>query len=245
MKKLLTLLAGIIPIGILRRIFLKILGHEISLNSRIGLNLLFVETIIMKESSKIGYFNIILNDQITLDRGAFIKHLNLLKGPFTLKLQIGAGISKQNKFRRASNLISEKKLGLTLGMNSFIVSNHFFDVTKSITIGKNSIIAGIGTQLWTHGYYHADTGKDRIRIDGKIQIGDNVYIGSGCIFNPGVKVGNAIHVGSGSVVSKDLEIPGMYVSQGLRHIENSLDKVKSKLKKVKDHGLVEPIYKKE
>ena len=99
--------------------------------------------------------------------------------------------------------------------------------------------------MWTHGYYHANTGTDRIRIDGQIHIGDNVYIGSGCIFNPSVTVANAIHIGSGSVISKDLEKPGMYVGQGLRYIDNNLEKVKSKLKKVEDANLIEPVYVKE
>ena len=63
-------------------------------------------------------------------------------------------------------------------------------------------------------------------------------------FNPGVKISNAIHLGSGCVLSKNLEKKGMYVSQSLRHIDNSLEKVKEKLKKVNDFKLIEPVYNK-
>ena len=66
--------------------------------------------------------------------------------------------------------------------------------------------------------------------------------GSGCLFNPGIKIANAIHVGGGTVISKNLEKPGMYVGQGLRFIENNINVVKSKLKKVDDNNLVEEVY---
>lgn len=65
------------------------------------------------------------------------------------------------------------------------------------------------------------------------------------VFNPSVKVGNAIHIGGGSVISKNLDKSGMYVNQGLRYIENDMEKVKSKLKEVKGFNLVEKVYIKE
>lgn len=212
---------------------------------KIGFSFIKAKQITLGDNVKIGHLNLILNKSITLNNDAYIGYLNVLKGPFNLELDKKAAIGNKNYITRSNLGITYGESDLILGELTKITTGHHIDLTQSISFGKFSILAGVRSQMWTHGYYHANTGKDRIRIDGKIQIGDNVYIGSGCIFNPGVKVGNAIHVGSGSVVSKDLEKPGMYVSQGLRHIENSLDKVKSKLKKVKDHGLVEPIYKKE
>jgi len=212
---------------------------------KIGFSFIKAKQITLGDNVKIGHLNLILNKSITLNNDAYIGYLNVLKGPFNLELDKKAAIGNKNYITRSNLGITYGESDLILGELTKITTGHHIDLTQSISFGKFSILAGVRSQMWTHGYYHANTGKDRIRIDGEIQIGDNVYIGSGCIFNPGVKVGNAIHVGSGSVVSKDLEKPGMYVSQGLRHIENSLDKVKSKLKKVKDHGLVELIYKKE
>ena len=179
-----------------------------------------------------------------LDKYTSIGNFNIFKGPICVSLLEKSGVSKNNKFRRANSPISYGKSRLELGENSFIVSNHFLDLTRTITIGDNSILAGIRSQLWTHGYYHADTGSDRIRIDGEIHIGDNVYIGSSCIFNPGVKVSNAIHIGAGSTISKNLEKQGMYVGQGLRYIENDLERIKNKLQKVDVKNLVEPVYEK-
>ncbi|UPS92550.1 hypothetical protein [Bizionia sp. M204] len=155
-----------------------------------------------------------------------------------------AGISKQNKIRRANAPISYGNAILSLGENSIIVSNHFLDLTKSISIGQHSILAGIGSQLWTHGYYHDDTGPARIRIDGEIKIQNNVYVGSRCIFNPGVVVNNAINIGAGSIISKNLMEKGMYVSQKMRHVDNNIITIRSKLKKVKGHNLIEEVYSK-
>lgn len=39
---------------------------------------------------------------------------------------------------------------------------------------------------------------------GKVEIGDNVFIGLGSIILPNVKIGNRVVVGAGSVVSKDI-----------------------------------------
>ncbi|MBO3115226.1 hypothetical protein J4050_00610 [Winogradskyella sp. DF17] len=244
MNKILTLLLGLVPLGILRKILLNLIGHKISYSSKLGINILLAEEIILKPKSRIGFFNFIKNKKIVLEENAFIKNLNYFKGPFDIFLGIKSGISNNNKFRRGDNRVSVGDASLYLGKNTFIVSNHFIDLTKGVYFGNNSILAGINSQLWTHGYYHADTGISRARIDGDIKIGDNVYIGSGCIFNPGVTIGNAIHLGAGSVVSKDLTEPGMHVNQPLRYIDNNLDTVKSKLNRIEGHDLVEEVYEK-
>ncbi|WP_417200980.1 acyltransferase [Bizionia sp.] len=242
MKKLLTLLFGLIPINIIKIFLLRTLGHAISYNSYIGFGILATKNIELKKHSKIKHFNFIKVESLILEESGFIGSFNILNGPLTIFLEKHAGISKQNKIRRSKAPISYGKAELHLGENAIIVSNHFLDLTKSVSLGNNSILAGIGSQLWTHGYYHADFGKERIRIDGEIHIGNNVYIGSGCIFNPGVNVANAIHIGAGSVISKNLELSGMYVGQGLRYIENDLGIIQSKLKKVEGFNLVEQVY---
>jgi acetyltransferase-like isoleucine patch superfamily enzyme len=242
MVKILTLLIGFLPINFIKVFFLKMLGHKLSYKSYIGVSFLYVNQLTLKENTKIKSFNFIKVEKLNLKENSFIGRFNYLKGFFDVFLENSSGISTRNKIRRSYFPVVCEKAQLNLGENSFIVANHFLDLTSSISIGKNSIIAGIRSQLWTHGYYHANTGKDRIRIDGQIHIGDNVYVGSGCIFNPGVTVANAIHIGGGSVVSKDLEKPGMYVGQGLRYIDNDIERVKSKLNKVKAPNLVEPVY---
>lgn len=232
MKKFLTAIITLIPLNSTKIFLLNILGHKVSYKSKIGINLFFIDKFSLDSEASIGHFNYIKITELHLEEKAFIKNLNYFKGPFTISLHHSSGISNKNKIRRAYKPITYGKASLIINENSYIVSNHFIDLTCSISIGKNSIIAGIGSQMWTHGYYHTNIGKDRVRIDGQIHIGDNVYVGSSCIFNPGVKVANAIHIGGGSVISKNLDKSGMYVRQPLRHINNDIDNVKSRLKKL-------------
>lgn len=242
MKIFLTALIGILPIFKIKIIFLRALGHQIHHTAKIGFSLLFIDKIVLKEKAVIGNFNFFKVKKLAICKSGFVGKVNIFKGPISVFIGENSGISKQNKFRRANYPVSVGEASLHLGENSFIVSNHFIDLTKSVSFGDNSILAGVGTQIWTHGYYHGNKGPERIRIDGDVIIGNNVYIGSRCLFNPGVKVSDAIHIGSGSVVSKHLEQPGMYVSQGLRHIKNNIDTIKEKLYKMDDDNLVEQVY---
>jgi acetyltransferase-like isoleucine patch superfamily enzyme len=242
MKRILTFLFGCIPINGVKIFLLRAIGHDISYKAKIGVSLYFVKHIKVNQNAKIKSFNFLKLNELYLEENAFIGKFNIIKGPFKVHLEPKAGISKSNKIRRAYAPITYGEASLHLGSNSIIVSDHFLDLTRSVVIGSNSIVAGIGTQFWTHGYYHADEGVDRIRIDGEIKIGDNVYIGSKCLFNPGVRVENSIHIGGGSVISKNLVKSGMYVSQGLRYIENDINHVKAKLKKVDADNLIEQVY---
>ncbi|MBA6151930.1 acyltransferase [Gelidibacter maritimus] len=242
MKKALTMLCGLLPLNPVKIFLLRALGHSISYKSHIGISVLYVDKLELRKHSRIKHLNFLKMKKLVLGEESFIGNYNIIKGPMEVSLADKAGISKQNKIRRSYAPISYGRAVLQLGQNTIIVSKHFLDLTKSIYVGDNSIIAGIGSQFWTHGYYHAAQGKDRIRIDGDIHIGNNVYIGSGCIFNPGVKVSDAIHIGAGSVISKNLVDKGMYVSQGLRYIENSIEAIKSKLTKVEGFDLIEQVY---
>ena len=118
------------------------------------------------------------------------------------------------------------------------------DCTKSISICKNSTIGGLGTQFWTHGFMHAPTGRKRIRVEGEIIIGNNVYVGSRCVFNPGVKVGDSISIGSNAAIAKSLHEPGMYVSQALRHIKRNIEDVEAKLERKEQYTLETAVYEK-
>lgn len=242
MKSFITVIFTLIPINFLKIFLLRFLGHKISSSAKVGINVIYCPFIELGNGSRIGHFNFIKINKLHLKESAYIKNLNYIKGPFTLILGCESGISRENRIRRASKPITYGDAVLELGFNSLIVSKHLLDLTESIKIGDNSILAGLGSQLWTHGYYHAERGTERVRIDGKINVGNNVYVGSSCVFNPGVSVGNSIHIGAGSVISKDLHEPGMYVGQSLRFIKNSLEQVKNNLKQVKEDNLIEVVY---
>ena len=241
MKKLATVFFALLP-SKLAHLFLKMMGHQISWKSKIGISIIYVDSLKLEANSRIGHFNFIKINNVYLSENAMIKMLNFFKGPFDLKLFEDAIIGKQNRFQRGKSSVSYGVSELILGRGTGITSGNYLDLTQSILFGEHSQVAGIGTQFWTHGYMHANEGIERIRVDGEIVVGDNVYIGTRCVFNPGVKVVNAVNIGGNSVISKDLTEPGMYVNQSLRYIKTDIEKTKLKLTRVTGENLIEEVY---
>lgn len=85
----------------------------------------------------------------------------------------------------------------SIGNNSRIINNHYFDLWNNIKIGNNTWIAGKNSQFWTHGSIHTKNGTK----DLSIKINDDVYIGSSSLFAPGVVIESINLIGLGSVVS--------------------------------------------
>lgn len=83
-----------------------------------------------------------------------------------------------------------------------------------LEIGKNSIIAN-HVELITGNYVFDDPSipikRQGVRL-GRIEIGENVWLGVHTIVLPGVRIGDGAVVGGGSVVTKD--IPGNSVAVG-------------------------------
>lgn len=240
-KKLTGILTFFLPNFILAPI-LRLLGHRIGKNVKIGFSFLFIGKITLNDSVEIGHLNLFLNDEIFCSNQSKIGYFNILKGPFILKLSKNAAIGNKNYFTRANMGVTYGESVLELGELTKITTAHHIDLTRSITFGNFSILAGINSQMWTHGYVHENQGSGRFRVDGSINIGDNVYIGSRCIINPALTVSNAISIGAGSVVAKNLTEKGMYVNQQLRFIEQDFETTKAKLKKVEVDNLVEEVY---
>jgi acetyltransferase-like isoleucine patch superfamily enzyme len=103
---------------------------------------------------------------------------------------------------------------------SKITAGHYVNLIAPISFGAYSVLAGSGSQMWTHGFTHDTEGPGREEHKKPIRIGDNVYIGSMCCIGPGVTLGNHVAIGSHSSVAKSLSEPGLYVSQELRLVEN-------------------------
>ena len=73
-----------------------------------------------------------------------------------------------------------------------------------VTIG-NYVVIGTRSVLITHCPIRM------YRDDNRIEIGNNVYIGMGCLVLPGVKIGDNVVIGAGSVVTKNIP-SGMVVA---------------------------------
>ena len=193
------------------------LGVKIKGKGKIGFSIVMADEIYLDEGAVIGSFNIIDVKSIKMAKNSMIRNRNRIRGNISIELAPKAVISRKNTICNEKE--SYRKTHFFLGYNSIIGSAHHIDLTQSVTIGDNSILAGIGTQIWTHGFYHSKVGEGRWRIDHSVIIGNNVYVGARCILCQGIKISDSITIGAGAVVSKDLAQQGLYVSQALRYIQ--------------------------
>lgn len=244
MKSFLTSIITLIIPTKLAIPLLNMLGHKVHPQVKIGFSLVRCQHLYLDKNSRIGHFNLIRVEKLIMREGAFIQSMNRIRGPLHIIMQEDAAIARNNSIYRGDPPTCLGIATLKLGRLGQIISKHHLDCTKSITIGDNSTVGGLGTQFWTHGFMHAPKGRHRIRVEGEIIIGDNVYIGSRCVLNPGVKVANSISIGSNASVAKSLDQPGMYVSQPLRHIARDISDVEAKLEKQEQYNLETAVYEK-
>jgi acetyltransferase-like isoleucine patch superfamily enzyme len=221
---------------------LNLLGHKVHSRCRIGFSIIWINgNLILENDSRIGHFNLISIDGLSIGEHGYIGNLNALRGPFNVELARMGAIGNNNKCSRAPLGVTYGRAVLKLGILAKITSSHRVDCTRSVVLGDYTTVAGHNSQLWTHAYYHDKKGPGRFRLDGDIVIGNNVYIGSQSVINCGVTIVDGVVVGSNSSVSKSLLLEGNYVSQPLRFIESVSDS-RSKFKKIDAQELVEDVY---
>lgn len=89
------------------------------------------------------------------------------------------------------------------------------------------------SRILTHdASFKKKTGYTRV---GKVHIGNNVFIGAGCIILPNVTIGDNCIIGAGTVVVKDVPENSVAVGNPMRIIstyEQSLEKNEEKMKTV-------------
>lgn len=242
MRRLLTAAAALLLPGPLKPIALNALGHRVSLRSKIGASLLLVDRLYVGPGARIGAGNVVSCRRLVLRDDSYIESLNFFRGPFSVLLKPGGAVGKTNHVKRSSTPITYGPAQLRVGSSAKITTGHTLDLTRSIFLGAFSIVAGKGSQFWTHGYYHTPDPSGRFRVDGAISIGRNVYIGSACVVGAGVRVAENVMVGAHSAVTKSLEEPGLYVSQALRRIDLDITEVKGRLAPLEAGRACEPVY---
>lgn len=219
LKKFATAGVTLLMPPVIKPFLLNILGHRVARSAYIGPSIIAVERLFMQDKTSIHLGNVIRCRRLVMRSQSYLDKFNRIAGPISLSLAEVAAFGRGNVVYRASHPTSIGPAMLRLGVLSKITSSHLVDCTSTIVIGDYSTIAGARSQLWTHGYKHASQGPGRYRIDGRIDIGNNVYIGSASVLNAGIRIVNGVTVGSHSSVSKSLTSPGIYVAQSLRHFE--------------------------
>ena len=133
--------------------------------------------------------------------------------------------------------ISELRLkGAKIGENCHIYGTIDHGHEFLVTIGNNVTLASSCNLLTHDGSTKKILGFSKV---GRIDIGDNVFIGAGSIILPNVKIGNNVIVGAGSVITRDIPDDSIVVGNPGVRIGSYVDFVK----KNKEFMKTKPIYK--
>jgi hypothetical protein len=209
---------------------------------KIGFSIIIVKELYLSRGTRISSFNLIRCEVLDCKRNVNISKSNTIYTNGSFKLGISSSIGNRNKFTSpVDSSVYISKGQLILRTKAIITSDHFFDLTDSIIIGENAVIAGKNSQFWTHSYTHSN--HDRFRVDGTIVIGGNSYVGSSSIFLCASGIAENNHVGAGAIISKVYNDKGkIIVPTGVR-IFDFIDK-RSTMKKISTHKSCEDVYKK-
>lgn len=135
------------------------------------------------------------------------------------------------KIRGGTPLIAEyRERGAVIGENCHIHGSIDNGHEFLVSMGDNVTLAS-GSRLLTHdGSTKKILGYSRI---GRVDIGNDVFIGAAAIVLPNVKIGNKVIVGAGSVVTKDIPDNSVAVGNPARVIgtyDAYVDKIQKQFK---------------
>lgn len=182
--------------------------------------------------SYVGHFNIIKCNKLCIGDKTQFRHLNIAKGYFDILIGSNTWFNHSNKFsKRTPKGTSVSLTEARIGDYTSINTNITFDLSDTIDIDDGTVLAGSGTQIWTHSFYKSKVNfSESVKVTKPVKVGKNCYIGSNCGIMPGVSIGDGITVGSMTCVSKNLNKAGLYVSQPIRFIEFDPDEKIADLK---------------
>ena len=192
MKKIISFIIALFPWVIKRRLYSWIFKYELDPASFIGFSWIFV-------------------DHLSLDKGARVGNLTVIKGLYNLQLEKDSIIGNLNwisSFPRNTNSLhfqheaGERTPELVLREHAAITNRHLIDCTNRIEIKKFSTLAGFKSTVLTHSI---DL-KECRQSSKPIIIGEYCFIGTGCILLGGTLIPDYSVLAAGSTISKAMDI---------------------------------------
>jgi acetyltransferase-like isoleucine patch superfamily enzyme len=201
---LLTLIAAL-PGPIKKALYRRLFGYRIGSRVRIGLVLLDAAQVDLGEGTRLGHFSAIYRvGKIEIGRHVQVGPLNLIRGGESIRLGDYSQVMRFNVLNAIPDhsCTTEPQSVLDVGAGTVITSGHWIDFTDRVQLGKNVIIGGRNSSLWTH---------DR-QETAPIEIGDFCYLGSEVRLAPGAKLPDECILGLGSVLTRKILEPRSLVA---------------------------------
>jgi acetyltransferase-like isoleucine patch superfamily enzyme len=164
-------LIGLLPCPIKKWFYRLFFGYRFGHGVHIGVSLLDAEVLCLAEGTYVGHFSLITRvGNLETGRHARIGHLNVIRGGGRVTLGDYSAVMRLNVLNAIPDhdCTTEPRSVLEVGAGTVITSGHRIDFTDRVTLGKNVIIGGRNSSLWTHNRQET----------APIDIGDFCYLGS-------------------------------------------------------------------
>jgi acetyltransferase-like isoleucine patch superfamily enzyme len=198
-------LVALLPSFVKRPLYRLVFGYRIGRGVRIGLSLLDAASVDLAEGTRVGHFNLVTRvEKLATGRHCRIGMLNIIRGGESVALGDYSEIMRLNVLNAIPDhdCTTEPESVLEVGAGTVITSGHRIDFTDRVTLGKNVIIGGRNSSLWTHNRQET----------APIEIGDFCYLGSEVRLAPGAKLPDECILGLGSVLTGEINEPRSLVA---------------------------------
>ena len=226
---------ALLPGPLKRTVYRRVFGFEVAADAQIGVSILDVDRMTIGPGARIGHGNIFTSTrEVCLGSRAEVGFLNLIRGGTRVTLGPHSTVLRFNILNSIPDNDCEGAPDSTLivGEGATIVSGHRLDFTDRITLGKNVIIAGRGSSLWTHNR----------QATSSIEIGDFCYLGSEVRLAPGARMGALCILGMGGVLAGTLPprtVGGGVPAKPIRDVTDADERV---LRKKTRRDIPEDLY---
>jgi acetyltransferase-like isoleucine patch superfamily enzyme len=196
---------GLLPSFMKRPAYRLLFGYRIARCVRIGLTVLDAREVDLAEGTEIGSFNLILRvGRLETGHRARIGVGNVIRGGERVTLGAYSTVMRFNVINAIPDhdCTTEPVSVLELGDGAIVVSGHRIDFTDRVTIGRNVIIGGRNSSLWTHNRQES----------APISIGDFCYLGSEIRVAPGARLASECMLALGSVLAGEIAEPRTMVA---------------------------------
>ncbi len=198
-------LVGLLPNLLKKPVYRLMFGYRFGPGVRIGLSLLDAQAVTLATGSRIGHLNAIVRvGQLQAGRHTRLGTLNIIRGGERVSLGDYSEVMRLNVLNAIPDhdCTTEPESVLEVGAGTVITSGQRIDFTDKVTLGKNVIIGGRNSSLWTHNRQET----------APIEIGDFCYLGSEVRLAPGAKLPAECILGIGSVLTGEITEPRSLVA---------------------------------
>jgi acetyltransferase-like isoleucine patch superfamily enzyme len=187
-------LPGFAKLALYRWLF----GYRIGPGVHIGMALLDARDVELAARSSIGHFSVILSvGRLEIGTEARIGWLNIIRGGERVALGSYSEVMRLNVLNAIPDhdCSTNPASVLEVGPGTVITSGHRIDFTDRVTLGRNVIVGGRNSSLWTHNRQET----------APIEIGDFCYLGSEVRLAPGAKLADECILGIGAVLVGEIK----------------------------------------